>query len=104
MSEVKHTPRPWTFCKVQGEHPHLFVCGPEVPTEYGTDTFLTAYVVGTEVEANGNLIAAAPDLLFAIKSLRLQALQSTVNSPENEWGMEALSLANAAISKAEGRS
>ncbi len=52
-------------------------------------------------EANASLIAAAPELLEALKALRIQALQSTVNDRANEWGMEALGLAHAAIAKAE---
>lgn len=54
-----------------------------------------------EPESNARLIAAAPDLLAALKALQLQALQSSVNNPANEWGMEALALAHAAIAKAE---
>jgi hypothetical protein len=47
-------------------------------------------------------MAAAPELLEALEALRLQALQSELNSPANEWGWEALQLANAAIAKATG--
>lgn len=52
--------------------------------------------------ADARLIAAAPDLLTALKALHLQALQSTVNDPGNEYGQEALAMADAAIAKAEG--
>lgn len=57
-------------------------------------------IVGAE--ANARLIAAAPDLLAALKALQLQALQSTVNDPSNEWGQEALAMTRAAISRATG--
>jgi MoxR-like ATPase len=33
----------------------------------------------------------------ALDALRLQALQSDLNNPANEWGWEALQLANAAL-------
>jgi hypothetical protein len=46
---------------------------------------------------------AAPELLDALTSLRLQALQSGLNDPANEWGREAISKANAAIAKATGQ-
>jgi hypothetical protein len=51
-------------------------------------------------EANACLIAAAPDLLAALKALEIQALQSHVNEHSNEWGREALGMARAAILKA----
>ena len=102
MSEAKHTPGPWTVHE-KGAHPYPFVSGPFVPVEWGEDNFLVSYLVGVDAKANGHLIAAAPDLLYAIKALRIQALQSTVNHPSNEWGSEALGLAEAAIRKAEGR-
>lgn len=53
-----------------------------------------------EAIANMHLIAAAPDLLAALKALHLQALQSDMNNPADEWGYEAIQLATAAIAKA----
>jgi hypothetical protein len=49
---------------------------------------------------DARLIAAAPDLLAALKALEIQALQSDVNEHSNEWGREALGMARAAILKA----
>ena len=46
---------------------------------------------------------AAPDLLAALKALLIQALQSDVASPANEWGREALAMATAAVAKAEAQ-
>ena len=54
-----------------------------------------------ECYADARLIASAPDLLAALKALHLQALQSELNSPANEWGYEAIELATAAIARAE---
>jgi hypothetical protein len=64
-----------------------------------------------EVEANAALIVEAvnshaalkarvAELEEALRALRLQALQSSVNDPANEWGLEALHQANAALSHA----
>lgn len=46
---------------------------------------------------------SAPEMLEALKALRLQALQSNLNSAANEWGREAIKMSSAAIAKAEGR-
>jgi hypothetical protein len=53
-------------------------------------------------EANARLIAAAPELYEALKALQLQALQSNVNEPSNEWGRDALAQARGALAKARG--
>ena len=42
------------------------------------------------------------ELEGALRALRLQALQSSVNDPANEWGIEALNLANAALQPKTG--
>jgi len=42
------------------------------------------------------------ELEEALRALRLQALQSSVNDPANEWGLEALHLANAALQPKAG--
>lgn len=47
---------------------------------------------------------AAPELLQALKALWVQALQSELNSPNHEYGLKAIALANAAISKVENSS
>lgn len=46
---------------------------------------------------NTRLRARVAVLEKALKALRLQALQSDVNSASNEWGREALEGANAAL-------
>lgn len=55
-------------------------------------------------DSYAHLIAAAPELLDALKMLERQALQSSLNDPAHEWGWEALQATRAALSKAEGRS
>lgn len=52
---------------------------------------------------NARLVSAAPDMYEALKALWTQAVQSNVSDPANKWGEEALSLARAALAKAEGR-
>lgn len=101
-----HTPGPWVVLSCEGTSPIYrgIICTVEQSER------LTAVAAGDgrtafpdEWSANARLIAAAPDLLEALKALRLQALQSNVNSAANEWGREALEMANDAISRAEGR-
>ncbi len=43
---------------------------------------------------------AYDELLDALKALHKQAIQSELNSPNHEWGMEAISMASTAIAKA----
>lgn len=42
------------------------------------------------------------EMYRALEALQKQALQSTVNDPTNEWGMEALEMTDAALRKARG--
>lgn len=97
-TNAKHTAGPWeahTFMVKGGEKMRDTICHVGVSTSLGPSR-------SNESVANARLIAAAPDLLKALEALRLQALQSSVNDRSNEWGMEALGLANAAIAKAHG--
>lgn len=59
-------------------------------------------VLDDEGQANANLIAAAPDLLEAIKAAR--DLWGDYLPPGNSNAMKAMKLVNAAIAKAEGQS
>jgi hypothetical protein len=67
------------------------------------DGFVCGLGDGKVSKHDGRLICAAPDMYAALNALRTQALQSNVADPANEWGREALELANAALAKAEGR-
>jgi hypothetical protein len=54
-------------------------------------------------EANARLIAAAPDLLAALKQFRTKVYNAALGSGmDDEWATEACSLADAAIAKAQG--
>ncbi len=61
------------------------------------DTFIAATMTGlsdTEAEANGRLIAAAPDLLEALQRLQREYTE--------DWPLELVELVDAAITKAGG--
>lgn len=46
---------------------------------------------------------AFPHLVAALEALQLQALQSDVNDPANEWGHEALEMTRGALAIAHGK-
>lgn len=90
MSEVKHTPGPWElgYLDHAGQRvvrqEHIEVC---------TCWHHSVGSIEREMEANARLIAAAPELLEALK------LVVTRCGPKSRDG----ALARAAIAKAEGR-
>lgn len=92
--ESKHTPTPgpWHVSKHQNGREALI---------YGHDDFEVARACYPNRDANACLIAAAPELLEALRALAREA------SPLMEqWGprdRRALDAARAAIAKAEGR-
>jgi hypothetical protein len=95
--ELKHTPGPWSIRQ-------------ESVWSVGTDHEMTALVYGCtdeEEEANAHLIAAAPDLLGALKAM-VDKFDSEIHNEYDGTGMleDRLSEANFArriIAKAEGR-
>ncbi len=89
----KHTAGPWEFCgagEIRSVSPVKRICAVEDGCE---DERVTA----KEYEANSCLIAAAPDLLEALKYVRSEWL---VHPPCSEVLMNKV---NDAIAKAEGR-
>lgn len=86
-NETKHTPGPW---KVNQSSTRFELLGPDV--------FPILRINGgmVPIEANARLIAAAPELLDALKAL--------VNCPDYKHiGTLEMVQAKAAIAKAEGR-
>jgi len=87
---AKHTPMPW-FVAAKGKH---VVC-----------TINTLYKVCADVppavdaEADANLIAAAPELLYALKACAAVCAGETMSK---QGLINALEKARAAISKAQG--
>lgn len=100
----KYTPGPW-YVGTQNDVLYIITRAPR-PSRDDIADIADVKVIGSlnkcNDDANACLIAAAPDLLEALKSLQRQALQSDVNDPANEWGREALEMTNAAIAKATG--
>lgn len=108
MTESKHTPGPWTL----EDWPHELECmGARLGARAvaGADRISPAVVWGgiRESEANARLIAAAPDLLAALKVAEL-----AINPRDrggislHDWGSRlkgATTVVLAAIAKAEGR-
>jgi hypothetical protein len=103
MTEVKHTPGPWKredrFVyalmpdqKRHGQEVNRFWLSVQPQAGYG--------VPDAEIDANANLIAAAPELLEALKSAVLSWEES--HNPPSEWAHpEWYAKAKFAISKAE---
>lgn len=99
-TNVTRTPGPWY---AEWRHPDLAVWGgpggdddTHVASIYGDGTIENA-------DANARLIAAAPDLLDALKAMvaSYDGLRDSLTSPVV---LEKLARADAAIAKAEGRS
>lgn len=114
----KHTPGPWTFDRATGKFGHktndivapyhgpdfrhqvVCVMGTEAETEDGADA----------MEANASLIAAAPDLLEALKEANKILETARKYFPSSIQNSDRFSLENViqnsvgpAIAKAEGR-
>lgn len=92
---MRHTPGPW---QVQ-------ITGGEVECVSGSQPGLWAVVNGPDYEtraANAQLIAAAPDLAWALERMLREhdALQMASGSTEDRW--EAATYARAMLAKARG--
>jgi hypothetical protein len=84
---TKHSPAPW---RAQ----HDFAGGFQVVDANGHDMIHRGRTTALMREENARLIAAAPDMLAALKELAFRAARHGMNADE----------ANVAIAKAEGRS
>ena len=93
MMVAQHTPGPW-----------LVLPDDDIPGHREADRVKIGsrdYDVGSS--ANARLVAAAPDLLAALKLFRTKVYNAALCSGmDHEWATEACSLADAAIAKAEG--
>ncbi|MDW9528106.1 hypothetical protein RWE87_05100 [Sinorhizobium meliloti] len=131
MSESKHTPGPWGYVASTENH------GPYVANEWGYGDICDCYTMSDpnslsirngghskpihfhneEADANARLIAAAPDLLAALKSLgpileeihdkwdegmRAGKLIVALRDPKLNY-RDDITAIHAAIAKAEGR-
>lgn len=107
MSEIKHTPGPWIVVEsAKGpKNAAAWVCtignNHNDPAVFSTVLDGDKFVFGDKL-ADARLIAAAPDLLEALKSL-----SASIFVPNDERSPElttALEMTISAIAKAEGRS
>lgn len=88
MSEARHTAGPWAVnedgFKVESENEHGWV----------NDGWVVCVTEGPDKKSNARLIAAAPDLLGALKALRDESMGFVPQCAEQ---------VDAAIAKAEGK-
>ena len=102
---IEHTPGPWELrpTVVSGGEWFKWVYGPNnVPIVLmGSDSLPPTF---DQVEANARLIAAAPELLEALKEvLAAQGAGEISYRSSDGRGYEAMLAVEAAIAKAEGR-
>lgn len=102
MSTPKHTPGPWVYSKrknlIQSEEwRHV-----AIPTNPSSTSFKKEHE--SEIEANANLIAAAPCMLVALESLLLgrDSLRARLSYEEQLILDAAFAPAIEAIKKAKG--
>lgn len=91
----KHTPGPW-IAKRSGN------CSPSFGVVIESGELLVGGARLSECEANAHLIAAAPDLLSALKSCLSAIDQNAYLAPRGSSLDEAFIKARAAIAKATG--
>lgn len=99
MSEQKHTPGPWTARHVGGVG---FPGQTGFAIDFNADQEQVVDFVYEEPDAH--LIAAAPDLLAALKYALDTLAHCSADKGFNSMQAKAARIANAAIEKAEGRS
>lgn len=95
MSEYKHTPGPWKAEKSNN-------CIAIVSGDYGYGVAKT-YGTGKEDTLNARLIAAAPELLEALKLCIPELKEWMRNHGEDIGTLDVIKKAQAAIAKAEGK-
>lgn len=102
--QVKHTPGPWS---VRRRGPHAYHVARVTQTEFGRETRFVADVcfaqpkIDGEQEANARLIAAAPDMLAALRAM-LRVAEADLRLSLNPHPMRVAVVrdAKAAIAKA----
>lgn len=75
MSEVKHTPGPWAVMPEESDKPYVRIRGTQLGERFKVANVLMPDYEGAqeleieETRANAHLIAAAPELLEALRDL-----------------------------------
>jgi len=101
--KTKHTPGPWETKPEECDKPYIRIRGTRLGSRYKVANAITPVYDGVgareaeETRANARLIAAAPELLEALRGL--MKLDEDLCS---EGAIEALDKARAAIAKATG--
>jgi hypothetical protein len=100
-AKASHTPAPWIVSRSNAGMVPVHFQPPEVLGRNGQCCVAASLGSGPEAEANAHLIAAAPELLAALKACaeRMAKLQENTNYPL-AWPRV---MAECAINKAEGR-
>ena len=103
MSEPRWTPGPWQAVKSFDPDFSFAICAQPHPALRGF-THIIAGIRETDdaeaAEANARLIAAAPDLLEALRELTIAA--EAAGWDQDRQNLPSLNIARAAISKATG--
>lgn len=105
MSAAKHTPGPWQYEKMADPNrPTSFTIYGPTGRLAVVDTGFAGVPGKDEADANGTLIAAAPDLLAACK-IALLAFDTMIKFEESRQFCDPgqMVMLRAAIAKAEGR-
>lgn len=106
-----HTPGPWKIgprnagngANISDSHGRYLAHTSAVRNLNGDHLDPERHIETAEAVANAHLIAAAPDLLAALRAARRQMTNQLYNKPR--IGMEVeCAMADAAIAKAEGKS
>ena len=97
-TQTQHTPGPWT-CRIDDEGFNVFQDAPKHP---GNGDHIMCIAGNDESEANARLIAAAPELLEALKSMH-GILKVAAEGSKNGLHIHAIAMAETAIAKATVR-
>lgn len=96
MSESKHTPGPWKACQsVEGDFLGIYPATGKMEFPVAK---MPEYITDELNQANASLIAAAPEMLGALKALQKVGVLNPTNSPRVK---QAITDMVAAIKKAE---
>jgi len=103
---MKHTPGPWKADNhIIGDGWRVFVPRHDEADQHDAIADVETWQSDTETEANARLIAAAPDLLDALKNVLDELHKHHKMNVKKDYSlMVADSVARKAIAKAEGRS
>lgn len=104
MSGAKHTPGPWAWH--ESENSLIGLAGVHIIKDWGSYEGLSINdwdrLTEDECTANKLLIAAAPDMLDALKAMDAALCEGFETQSGRMAGRKALIAARAAIAKAEG--